>query len=127
MSKSIDRGIPALPEQSGEDIVGMLIKMQRQLLFLEKKIDSLMHHLQEKPYRENSSTDRHFARKSYSKPLSISGRPRRHGSEKQREQSEEKGSDQAFYSKFRKTNGRPGAGPRKKPFHHKQKKRKQPL
>jgi hypothetical protein len=122
MSKSTDHGISHLQDQSGGDVASLLIKMQRQLLFLERKIDRLMLQLQEKQYREDSSMDKPYAHGHSSKSSSVSGRVRSQGKEKHREKAEEKGSSKPFYSKFRETNGHPGS--RKKPFHHKKKKRK---
>ena len=121
MNKSIDRDISDQRDQSGGDVASLLMKIQRQLLFLEKKIDRLMLQLQEKPYREGSPMDKTFTHKPYSKSSSISGRVRSQRKEKQREKAEEKGSDKAFYSKFRKTDRHPGS--RKKPFQHKKRKR----
>lgn len=123
MSKYIHRGITSPADRSGDEILSLLLKMQRQLLFLEKKIDSLMHHFQDKKYRENSS-DKPFSKKSSSKPLPISRSTRSSENKKHREKPAENGSDKTFYSRFLKTNGNPGSNSRKKPFHHKTKKRK---
>jgi len=124
MSKSMDRGNSAPAGQPGGDVMSLLLKMQRQLVFLEKKIDSLMHQLQERQYRENSYEDKVFTKKSHSKTKPVSGRLHSRENKKYREKSEEKGPEQAFYSKFRKTNAPLGSGSRKKPFHHKRKVRK---
>jgi hypothetical protein len=121
MSKSTDRDISYLRDQSDGDVASLLIKMQRQLLFLEKKIDRLMLQLQEKQYREDSSTNKPYTPRPYSKSSAISGRVRSQRKGKKREKAEEKGSDKAFYSKFRVTDGHPGFGPRKKPFRRKKK------
>ena len=122
MTKSIDRDISDQRDQSGGDVASLLMKIQRQLLFLERKIDRLTLQLQEKQYREDSSLDKKpYTPRPYSKSSSISGRVRSQRKERYRETSEEKGLDKAFYSKFRKTNGHPGS--RKKPFQHKKRKR----
>jgi len=121
------------PVQSDKDVVSLLMKMQRQLLYLEKKIDILIKQSQEKPhrgnpsserpYRGNSSSEKPYRKKSYIKPLRSSGHSRRHGSEEKRDSTGEKNSDQAFYSKFRKRDENRGAGPRKKPSYRKPKTR----
>jgi len=124
MSKLFERNDSDMPDQSDMDAASQLTKMQRQLLYLERKIDSLIDLLQEKQPRGNSPAGKPFRKRPFSKGPSSSGYVRRHDSKEQREASEERGSDQAFYSKFRKTGGRPGSGPRKRPSYHKQKERK---
>jgi hypothetical protein len=123
MSKSTDRDISYLQDQFDGDVASLLIKMQRQLHFLEKKIDRLALQLQEKQYREDSSMDKPYTPRPYSKSSSISARVRNQRKEKHREKAEERGPDKAFYSKFRVTNRHPGSDSRKKPFHHKKKKK----
>lgn len=127
MDKSVDNNRSNLPDQSGKDVASLLLKMQRQLIFLEKKIDNLISQLQEKPYRESSHFDKPYRKKSFSKASPTSRHSRSYSNEKQKESSDDKGSDQAFYSKYRKTNGPSGSGSQKKPFHHKQKKRERPF
>jgi hypothetical protein len=124
MSKSVERDMSARAGKSDDDVVSLLKNMQRQLLFLERKIDGLTHHLQEKQYRENSSLDRPFAKRSYPKPYSSPGHPRSRGKRQHKEKSEEKDSGRPFYSKFSKTKENSGSGSRKKPFQSKSKKRK---
>jgi hypothetical protein len=124
MSKSVDRGVSAPPDRSGGDVAAILKKIQRQLVFLEKKIDGLVNHLQGRSYREDFPADRSYAQKSQVNSLPVTGHSRRPEKKKRRGKSEEKGSDQAFYSKFRKTSVPPGSGSRKKPFHRKKKVRK---
>lgn len=117
MNKTSDRDIPAPSDQSGGDVAAVLKKIQLQLVYLEKKIDGLVNQLQERQYRENSSVDRPFAKKSHSKTKPVSGRSRSRENKKHGAKPEGKGSDQPFYSRFRKADGRPGSGSRKKSHH----------
>ena len=122
MSKPIDHSSYDLPEQSGSDVASLLLKMQRQLVFLEKKIDSLIYQLQEGQPR-GSSSDKPFRKKPFSRTASPAGHSRRYENKEWKEKPGKKDSDQGFYSRFSKTEGNRGSGPRKKPFHHKQKNR----
>ena len=56
---------PSEPSSEESDAVALLKKMQQQLVFLERKIDTLIHQSQNQP-----SKDRHF-----SKPFRPSFRP----------------------------------------------------
>lgn len=124
MGKPVERDRTSRAEQSEDDVASMLKKMQRQLLFLEKKIDSLTQHLLEKQHQDNSSMDRSFPRRSHSKPSSGTEHPRGREKKRHKAKSEEKDSVKPFYSKFRKTTGASGSGSRKKPTHGKSQKRK---
>jgi hypothetical protein len=110
MSKPIDHTFSDLPDDSDNDVASMIAKMQRQLLFLEKKIDILISKTEEKPSYERSS---------YKKPFQKSYRPpehsRRYGNEDRGEGRRDKDSDQGFYSRYGKEGNR-SVRPRKKPF-----------
>lgn len=123
MSKSVDNSNTDRPAQSGRDVASLLVKIQRQLVFLEKKIDILIHQSQENPYSRDPSIEKPYRKKPFIKPQRTSGPSRRHGKEEKGESPGEKNSDQAFYSRYRKSKGNRGAGPRKKPSYHKQKNR----
>jgi hypothetical protein len=122
-SKHVEHDSPGMGNQSGINATSMLIKIQRQLLHLEKKVDSLINML-EKENSGNLSADKPYRKNVLLKTSRAPGRSGSHRKEKGKEKSGDKGPDQAFYSKFIKTNRRPGQGLRNKPFHHKSKKRK---
>jgi hypothetical protein len=124
MSRHIEHDSPGIGNQSGGDETSMLIKIQRQLLHIEKKVDSLINMLQEKEYRGNLSAGKPYRKNALLKTSRAPGRSGRHRNEKGKEKSGDKGPDQGFYSKFIKTNGHPGQGSGSKPFNHKRQKRK---
>ena len=124
MSKRVDPDNSDRGNRSGGDPIFLLTKIQRQLLHLEKKVDSLINMLQEKGSGGNLSADKPYRKHV---PLKTSRAPRQSGShrnERGKKKSGNKGSGQIFYSKFSKTTGRPGQGLRSKPLHHKSKERK---
>jgi hypothetical protein len=124
MSKPDDFSISDPPDQSGRDVASLLMKMHRQLLFLEKKIDILIHQAEEKSNRGNSFMEKPFRKRTFSKPLRTApGHSRRYGSESRKEDSGEKSPDQAFYSRYRKSgDGNRGSSSRKKTYYPKEKK-----
>jgi len=69
----------AVSEESDTDVVSLLKRMQKQLLFLESKLDLLLSQAQERPSREKNFQDRPFRKKPFSKPPHSFGRPERHG------------------------------------------------
>ena len=70
---------PAVPDQSGTDVVSLLKRMQQHLLFLEKKIDLLLSQSQERPLGEKAPPDRVFRKKPFSKPFRSFNHTQRHG------------------------------------------------
>jgi hypothetical protein len=117
---------PASQPEIETDVLSLLKKMQQQLIFLEKKIDTLIHQSQARPP---------FGEKTFSRPHRPFGHPqhrpggrpyekrqgdgeksfgyKKHGFEKDREG----GSDQK--RPFKKWHGGDAAesGPKKKPFY----------
>jgi hypothetical protein len=123
MSKSDDNIDNDRPVHTGRDIASLLVKIQRQLVFLEKKIDILIHQSQENPHSRNPSIEKPYRKQPFIKPLRTSGHSRRHGHEEKRESPGEQNSDKPFYARYRKGEGTRGSGSGKKSFYHKQKKR----
>ncbi len=124
MSKHVDPDNSDRGNRSSGDPIFLLTKIQRQLLHLEKKVDSLINMLQEKGSGGNLSARKPHRKNVLLKTSQTSGRSGTHGNEKGKEKSGNNGSDQVFYSKFSKTTRLPGQGLRSKPLHHKSKKRK---
>lgn len=69
MTKPFKNDNASTSQQAESDVLGLIRKMHQQLVFLEKKIDILISHSQEKPFRE----------KPFSKPFRSFGRPYRTG------------------------------------------------
>ena len=122
MNRPVDQDISDLPNQTGADVVSLLEKMQQQLLFLEKKIDTLIAQSQDKRFRGKPSPERPFRKKPVSKPFRSSGHPRRHGKGEQESAPGEKDSSQKFYSQYRKRGENQGSSANKKPSYHRRKK-----
>jgi hypothetical protein len=77
------------PQHDETNILVLIKRMQQQLTFLEKKIDTLINQSQQKPFREKS-----FQEKTYSKPFRSFDRPYRpdsyHGKRSHGEDSQER-------------------------------------
>lgn len=71
MSEQLERDDSLSPGPNDQDVAALINKMQKQLVFLEKKIDILISQSQERPSRERnfSKPFRSFDR-SYRGPLS---------------------------------------------------------
>lgn len=67
------------PNGNDGEVIALLQDLQRRVLFLERKIDLLIGHLQDRPCRE-ASPDRMFRKGPYGS-TNAAGRPRRHGGE----------------------------------------------
>jgi hypothetical protein len=104
--------------QTEPDVVALIKKMQQQLIFLEKKIDTLIAQSQAAPSRE----------KYFSKPYRSFDRPHRYGKGESDSRPGEKGPDQGRSFEKRHGEGNRGFGhgekrkfdPKKKPFYYKQ-------
>jgi hypothetical protein len=94
-------------EQTEQDVVTMIKKIQQQLIFLEKKIDTLI----------NQSSGKRFEVKRFSKPLQPFERSSYYGKGKQGNSSRERSFTQSRPS-FNKQQGDENRdfGQRKKPF-----------
>jgi hypothetical protein len=123
MSKRTDHNDPHFSDGSDRDVPSMLMKIQRQLTFIENKLDSLISQLQEGRHPERISDGIRAQKKSFLRVLPSPGRTRSREKKKQKAgfRSEEKDGDQPFYSRFRKPGGGPGSGSRHKQGHHKRK------
>jgi hypothetical protein len=102
-----------LSDRPEKDVTFLLTKIQRQLTFLEKKIDSLIDGLQESPRRERFSGDNRLRKKPFPGASNPSRQPRRREKPRQEDRHEEEGAAQPFYARYSKS-GRAPAGPRKK-------------
>jgi hypothetical protein len=113
----------AVSDESDDNVVSLLKKVQQQVLFLERKIDMLISQSKERPSRENSSPDRPFRKRPFSKPFRSFDHPQRHGKGEYGHSSGERDSGQGrFYERRPSEKGR-GPSPKKKPFFFKRKDR----
>ena len=117
--------IEEMPDESGIDILDMLEHIQRQLTFLEKKVDMLLSRTErERPFDGGRPMPKPF-RKHYDKPYQRSDRPprreRNDGEDRERGYSRDRESSRDHYHDRRKTGKKPGGKPRsgfgKKPFY----------
>ena len=108
--------------QSGGNLTALLVRIQRQLSHLERKMDNMISILQERHPRGNSSVERPYYKKPPSRAFQAPGRFDNRKFQKRDEKSGEDGSDQKFYSRFTKQNG--PSGHRKRTFPRKPQKRK---
>ena len=147
MTEQLKSDNSSMPQQTESDILALIKKMHQQLVFLEKKVDTLISQSQVKPFRE----------KHFSKPFQPAGRSYRPGyfdnnrgqggdtrersfnsaphfekrqeGENQRfggpkknysgDRENSSGQDRHFKKKYDSKKG--GFDPRKKPFFHKRK------
>jgi hypothetical protein len=120
--------IEEMPDESGSDLMDLLEHMQRQLTFLEKKVDLLLSRTEgERPFENARPAPRPF-RKPYDRPSQRFDRPprrsRNEGEERERS-FRDKESSRDNYSDRRKPGKKPGwkpggkprSGFGKKPFH----------
>jgi hypothetical protein len=110
-----------IPDGPNTDVVSLLKKMQQQLLFLERKIDSLISQSQERPHGEKASSDRPFQKRSFSKPFRSFDHPRRRSTEDRGRSSKEGDSAQGHFYEHRPRGKNRGPNPKKKPFSFKRK------
>jgi hypothetical protein len=116
--------IEEMPDESVADIMDILERMQRQLTFLEKKIDMLLNRTEgERPVDGARPFPKSF-RKPYDKPFQRFDRPPRRGRNDGEDTDRgyrDKEAAREHYSDRRKTGKKPGGKPRsahgKKPFY----------
>jgi hypothetical protein len=113
----------AVPEESGTDVVSILKGMQKQLLFLERKIDLLISQSKERSSEGNTSTDRPFRKRPFSKPFRSFDNPPRHGKGEQGRNPRDRDSTPGHFYEHRPNDKSRGQGPKKKPFSYKRKDR----
>ena len=73
MSEELKKEVESVGSGEQDDIVVLVKKMQQQLVYLEKKIDTLIGQLQEK-----SSQERSFREKRFDRPFRSFDRPQGH-------------------------------------------------
>lgn len=73
MSKRFEHNDSLSPAPDEQNVVALIKKMQQQLVFLERKIDTLINQSQARPFRE----------KQFSKPFRSFGHPHRSSERKQ--------------------------------------------
>lgn len=100
--------VPVVPPSEPEVVV-LIKKMQQQLVFLEKKIDTLIAQSQAKPFSAERSFPKPF--RSYSHPPHRPDRPRDN-------YSQDKGSDRGRRFEGRGNEEGHGSGYKKKPYDH---------
>ena len=100
-------------EQVEQDVVTMIKKIQQQLIFLEKKIDTLI----------NQSSGKRFEVKRFSKPLQPFERSSYYGRGKQGNASRERSFTQSRPFDKQQGDENRGFGQRKKPFFRHRKER----
>lgn len=117
--------IEEMPDESRNDVLDMLERMQRQLTFLEKKLDMLLNRQEtERPF-ENARPAHRPHRKPYDRQFQQFDRPPRHsrndGDDRERSYRNRENS-RDNYQERRKTTKKPGGKPvrggfGKKPFY----------
>jgi hypothetical protein len=121
--------IEEMPDDAGNDMLKMLARMQKQLTFLEKKIDMLINRGEgERKFDGARPAPKPF-RKPYDRPLQRFDRPprrsRNEGEDRERgyrDRDRDRESSREQYSERRKPGKKPGGKPRtggfgKKPFY----------
>ncbi|MBU0634014.1 MAG: hypothetical protein KKB82_07170 [Candidatus Omnitrophica bacterium] len=86
MKKRFKRNSSSAPPQAEQDVVALINKIQQQLVFLEKKIDTLISQSSERPFRE----------KHFSKPFQRFDRSHQYGEGKQDHRPRERSFTQAI-------------------------------
>ena len=110
----------AVPEESDTDVVSLLKRMQKQLLFLERKIDLLISQSQGRPSGERASPDRLFRKRSFPKSFHSFDHPQHQGKGEHGRSPRERDSAPGHF--YERRPGEKGRGPSgKKPFSFKRK------
>ena len=103
-------------DQSESELVLALKKVQQQLAFLEKKIDTLISQSQARPMGHRVSSERPYGRKPFAKPQRSFDRPRVHGKGERERRPEDRGAGQGrFYDRFEQGK-KHSTHPKRKPF-----------
>ena len=118
MDEQLSDDSPAVPDQTGTEVVSLLKRLQQQLLFLEKKIDMLISQSQQRP-----SSERPFRKPPFSKPSRPFGQFHHHGKGEPERIFRAKDSAQGRHSEHRQRDAKRNFGPRAKPFLGKRKER----
>jgi len=86
MNKPMRRRTPEVPSQGETDIAAVLKRIQQQLTFLERKVDTLISQSSEKPFKETrfSKPSRSFGKSSRSSKGKSEGGFREGSSDKKR-------------------------------------------
>lgn len=113
MEEHFEHNSSSVPPQAEPDVVAMLKRIQQQLVFLEKKIDTLI----------NQPLGRPFERKPFSKPQRSFGHPHRYGKGQQDNSSGEGNFGQGRRFDKQQGGGNRRFGQRNKPFYRRRKER----
>jgi hypothetical protein len=116
MKEDSSINLAAVSDESEDDVVSLLKKIQQQVLYLERKIDMLISQSKERPSGENSSQDRSFRKRPFSKPFRSFDHPQRHGKGVYGHGSGERDSAQGRFYERRPHDKSRGPNPKKKPF-----------
>ena len=111
MSEQFKHSDSLPPAPAEQDMLALIIKMQQQLVFLEKKIDILIRQSQTRP-----SGEKHF-----SKPYRSFGPPHRSYDRGRDNASGERSFDRVRHFEKRSGGESRGFDQKKKPFYHKRK------
>jgi hypothetical protein len=113
-----ESGINLFPasDESDADVVSLLKKLQQQVLYLERKIDMLISQSKDIPSREQTSPDRPFRKRPFSKPFRSFDHPQRHGKGDYGHSSGERDSAKPRFYERRPPQSSRGPNPKKKPF-----------
>jgi len=118
MGKQFRHDSSSVPPQAETDVVSLIKRVQQQLAFLEKKIDTLISQSQEKPFRG----------KPFPKPFPKPFRPFSHSHHHDRGERDNSSRERDFSRgrPFEKHQGGENQefGPKKKPFFHRKKERR---
>ena len=115
MNEHLEHNTSSAPPQVELDVAALLKRMQQQLVFLEKKIDTLIKQSSERPFKE-----RHF-----SKPFRPGGFGHSHHPVKREHDNgpRESGFAQGHHFSRQQSGENRGFSQRKKPFFHERKDR----
>jgi hypothetical protein len=123
MKEESSINLAAASDESDDDVVSLLKKLQQQVLFLERKIDMLISQSKERPSREQTSPDRPFRKRPFSKPFRSFDHPQRHGKGEYGRSSGDRDSAQPRFYERRPPQSSRGPSPKKKPPFFKRKDR----
>lgn len=114
MSEQFRQNNPVVPPQADQDVLALVKRIQQQISFLEKKVDTLIAQLQERPT---------FQPRTFSRPHRPFGHAQHHGKGEHREGSGERDFNRPRHFERRNEDENKGFDRKKKPFYYKKRQR----
>ena len=112
-----------IAQQGEPDVLTLVKKIQQQLIFLEKKIDTLINS-QSQPSQRPPFRERNFSKPPFSKPFRSFGRSEHRGNSQRDDRPPREGNFSEGRPQFDRSQGgesRGFSGPKKKPFFRRRK------